>query len=305
MLIIPERGSVRRLEVGPWWLAAMQTAVLLFVAVAAWGGWQVWQGHAHLARIQALEKSLQQARAQYRRELAQMRARLQSQTRQLAVYARDLGDMQARLARLDALGAQLVASSSLDAAEFNFGTPPAYGGPRITPSPVQLGDLDAVVARLDTRLETVDAQLAALDYLLKQKRSEQLARPHAWPTEKGWISSRFGWRADPFSGGRELHRGVDIANRFGAPVFSAAHGIVTFAGRMQGFGNMVEVDHGYGYVTRYGHLSALTVHAGEEVGDGQMLGRIGSTGRSTGPHLHYEVHRYGRALNPIRFLPRG
>jgi len=165
--------------------------------------------------------------------------------------------------------------------------------------------IDDSLKRLDSRLASMDTQLAAIDYLLEKKRMLQAAKPHAWPTEGGWISSRYGMRIDPFNGGREMHRGLDIANRFGAPVLAASRGIVTFAGKMQGFGNMIDIDHGYGYVTRYGHMSSITVRAGDTVADGQLIGRIGSRGRSTGPHLHYEVHRYGRSINPGKYLPRG
>jgi len=119
------------------------------------------------------------------------------------------------------------------------------------------------------------------------------------------LSSVYGWRADPFTGEKALHRGVDIANRYGAPALAASHGIVVFAGKMKDFGYMVEISHGYGYRTRYGHLSQVNVKVGDEIKHGHLLGRIGSSGRSTGPHLHYEVHRYGHHLNPNRFLPRG
>jgi len=305
LMLVPDGGRVRSLRIGSRLLGTAGLGIVFVLTLGVWGGWQVWQGTQKDARIHTLKNQLSMLRERFDRKAGHMQARMDAQGRKLAVYARNIGNIQARLARLDALGLRLVDVASLDASEFNFGIQPAYGGPRIAPSPVEMKGLDTSIDRIDIRLADVDAQLAAIDYLLEQQRTEQIAKPHAWPTEKGWISSRYGMRADPFTGERELHRGVDIANRFGAPVLAASHGIVTFAGKMKGFGYMVEVDHGYGYITRYGHLSTLAVHAGDEVGDSQLLGRIGSTGRSTGPHLHYEVHRYGRFLNPVKFLPRG
>jgi len=245
------------------------------------------------------------AQSRFSEQRNALQSRLDAKRKQLAVYARNIGTIQVRLTRLDALGSKLVDQASLDSAEFDFGLQPAFGGPRVSASNVALNDLDLSIGRLDARLADLDVQLAAVDYLMEQKREKHAARPHAWPSEHGWISSNYGLRADPFTGERARHNGVDIANRFGAPVLAASRGIVTFAGKMRDFGHMVEVDHGYGYITRYGHMSALAVHVGDEVTDSQMLGRVGSSGRSTGPHLHYEVHRFGRHLNPRKFLPRG
>jgi murein DD-endopeptidase MepM/ murein hydrolase activator NlpD len=224
----------------------------------------------------------------------------------MSLYARTLGQMQARILRLDSLGEKLVEVSSLDKKEFDFGLQPAFGGPRLVPASLagKIG-LSDHMQHISTRLSNLDTQLAAIDYLLQGDRIEKNAKPHAWPSEGGWLSSRFGMRADPFTGERAVHRGVDIANRFGAPVLSTSRGIVTFAGKMKDFGYMVDIEHGYGYKTRYGHLSSLAVKVGDEVSDSQLVGRVGSSGRSTGPHLHYEVHRNGKSLNPATFLPRG
>lgn len=305
LMLVPDYGPVRCLRAGPRALGTAGVMLVLLLAFGAWGGWQAGQGQQKDSRILSLENQLVITQGRFEQETKRMQSRVEAERGQLAVYARNIGNIQARLARLDALGAQLVEVSSLDASEFNFGVRPAYGGPRIAQSPVELGGLDASIGRLDTSLSNMDAQLAAIDYLLEHHRGEKAARPHAWPSEGGWISSSYGMRIDPFTGGREKHRGVDIANRFGAPVLAASRGIVTFAGKMKGFGYMIDITHGYGYVTRYGHLSAVVARVGDEVNDGQLIGRIGSTGRSTGPHLHFEVHRNGRALNPARFLPRG
>ncbi len=305
LMLVPEQGRMRAWRITPRTLIALSCALLLLVGAAAWGGWTVWRQVKSDDRVRALQAQLAMVQAREQARVRALQSKLDASRKQLAAYARDIGAMQARLARLDALGSKLVETASLDPSEFNFGLAPAVGGPKQNPVPVAPAAIDTSLEQLDARLSRLDEQLAAIDYLLEQQRSEQAARPHAWPTEGGWISSRYGPRIDPFNGGREIHRGVDIANRFGAPVLAASHGIVTFAGKMKGFGYMIDIDHGYGYVTRYGHMSSIAVKVGDEVSDGQVIGRIGSRGRSTGPHLHFEVHRYGKAINPMPFLPRG
>jgi len=305
LMLVPEQGRIRSLRVSSAALVVSSLMLLCFLAVSVWGGWQFYQAEQKEKQIAALRNQMQMTQSRFDEQTGELQSRIEEDRRKMAVYARNIGMIQARLARLDALGSKLVDHASLDGAEFNFGLQPAFGGPRLATSDVALEGLDLSIDRLDARLADLDVQLAAVDYLMEQKREEQAARPHAWPTEHGWLSSNYGIRADPFTGERARHNGVDIANRFGAPVLSASRGIVTFAGKMKDFGHMVEVDHGYGYVTRYGHMSALAVHAGDEVGDGQVIGRVGSSGRSTGPHLHYEVHRFGRHINPAKFLPRG
>jgi len=304
-MLVPDRGRVRSLHISRSTLVVSSFTLLCFLALGAWGGWQFYHAATKDQQIAGLQNQIRMAQSRFDEQTGELQAHIDADRRKMAVYARNVGSIQARLARLDALGSKLVDHASLDSAEFNFGLQPAFGGPRLAASDVALDGLDLSIERLDARLADVDVQLAAVDYLMEDKREAHAARPHAWPSEHGWLSSRYGVRADPFTGERERHNGVDIANRYGAPVLSASRGIVTFAGKMHDFGHMVEVDHGYGYVTRYGHMSALAVHVGDEVKDGQMLGRIGSSGRSTGPHLHYEVHRFGRHLNPQAFLPRG
>ena len=305
LMLVPDCGSVRSLRITPRLVTILSGTLLLLFVFGVWGGWQVWHGEAQSRQILSLHKQLAMTQTRHQDQINKLQMRIDADRKELAVYARNIGTMQARLTRLDALGSQLVKVTSLDASEFNFGLQPAIGGPRVQGKTVNPIGIGAALERLDSRLLDMDNQLAAIDYLLESKRGRQAAKPHAWPTEGGWISSRFGMRIDPFNGVRDMHHGVDIANRFGAPILAASHGIVTFAGKMEGFGLMIDIDHGYGYVTRYGHMTSLAVHVGDEVTDGQLIGRIGSRGRSTGPHLHYEVHLYGHAIDPSEYLPRG
>ncbi len=125
--------------------------------------------------------------------------------------------------------------------------------------------------------------------------------PSIWPT-KGWMSSRFGYRISPFTGKKEFHRGIDVATRMGAPIVAPADGIVSFAGRDGGYGKMVTIKHGYGLMTRYGHLEKWLVKKGQHVKRGEVIALVGNTGRSTGPHLHYEVHLNHMAVDPLRYI---
>ncbi len=305
LMLVPDCGNVHSLRITSRLLTFLSGALILLLIVGAWGGWLIWHGTAKNRQLLSLNNELTTTQTRYHNQINKLQMRIDAGRKELAVYARNIGTIQARLTRLDALGSQLVKVASLDASEFNFGLKPAIGGPRMQGRAVDPIGMTASLGNLDSRLLGMDNQLTAIDYLLESKRDQQAARPHEWPTEGGWMSSPYGMRIDPFTGVRDMHHGVDIANRFGAPILAASHGIVTFAGKMEGFGLMIDIDHGYGYVTRYGHMTSLAVQAGDEVADGQLIGRIGSRGRSTGPHLHYEVHLYGRAIDPSAYLPRG
>ncbi|MDX8391010.1 MAG: M23 family metallopeptidase [Mariprofundaceae bacterium] len=305
LMLIPEHGRIRSLHVNRAGLGVCAFALTLLLATGAWGGWQFYHTAEKTLQIAALQNQIGMAQSRFSEQRDELQSRLDAERKKLAVYARNIGIIQVRLTRLDALGSKLVDQASLDSAEFDFGLQPAFGGPRVSVSSIPLEGIDLSIGRLDVRLAELDVQLAAVDYLMEKQRGQQAARPHAWPSENGWVSSNYGLRADPFTGENARHNGVDIANRFGAPVLAASRGIVTFAGKMKDFGHMLEIDHGYGYVTRYGHMSSLNVHLGDDVSDGQLIGRIGSSGRSTGPHLHYEVHHFGRHMNPRKFLPKG
>jgi len=280
------------------------SAALLF---GGWGLYTLTQSNQLKMALKQTQVALDYAQLNKAQELAALQMKLDADQQKMAVYARTLGQMQARMSRLDQLGSKLVNVAALDKSEFDFGLEPAFGGPREQKSEavnIEAG-LYETMGHLDGRLSQLGAQLSAVDYMLEQKRDAQSARPHAWPTEGGWISSNFGPRINPFSGNPSKHYGVDIANRYGAPILAASRGVVTFAGKMPDFGYVVDIEHGHGYKTRYGHMGSLAVKIGDVVEHSHLLGRIGSTGHSTGPHLHYEVRRHGKLINPRSFLPRG
>ena len=160
---------------------------------------------------------------------------------------------------------------------------------------------DSEVSGLQSRTDSLNRSFVELDEVFQERVNQLAATPNVMPVE-GWFSHGFGWRKDPFTGAREFHRGIDIVAPANTPVHASADGVVARSGRSPDLGNVLEIAHGYGYVTRYAHLNKLLAQRGDRVTRGERIGRVGSTGRSTGPHLHYEVFRDGRRVNPWKYL---
>jgi len=217
-----------------------------------------------------------------------------------------LGALQAQVIRLNALGKRLVDMAGLQKGEFDFGSPPPQGGPEqpnvLAETSLPLPSLTQSVDQLNQQLDDRQEQLTVLETMFRHRNLLDEVLPKGRPVSDGWISSYFGYRTDPFNGRREWHPGVDIAGELGEPVVAVAAGIVTYAGKHGGYGNLVQINHGNGFVTRYGHNSKVLVKVGETVSKGQEIALMGSTGRSTGPHCHFEVWRSGRVVNPIKYL---
>jgi murein DD-endopeptidase MepM/ murein hydrolase activator NlpD len=150
-------------------------------------------------------------------------------------------------------------------------------------------------------LQGIESRLTAAKSDVDRRNSLAAATPSIWPAH-GWLSSSVGRRTDPISGGADFHQGLDISADAGSPVYATADGTVVIAAREGAYGNLITIDHGYGLETRYGHLSKYDVKLGEKIKRGQVIGRVGATGRATGPHLHYEVRVNGRLLNPLQLL---
>jgi murein DD-endopeptidase MepM/ murein hydrolase activator NlpD len=222
----------------------------------------------------------------------------------LNALAVQLGKIQAQVLRINALGQRLTTMAGLDQGEFNFSEDPPMGGPEeLAPEPpVQvpefLRSLDSLSSEVDQRITEIEM----LETLMADRQLQAAMKPKGWPVEGGYVSSPFGYRQDPFTGRRAFHEGVDIANRLGAAVKAIAAGVVTYAGKRSGYGRLVEINHGSGYVTRYAHTSKILVHVGDKVEKGQEIAVVGSTGRSTGPHLHFEILRNGKVLNPRTYI---
>jgi len=233
--------------------------------------------------------------------LAATRNSLQQNVDALALR---LGQMNAHVVRLDALGSRLTQMAGLSDGEFDFTTEPAVGGPEEL-VPAEGNRLDSLVSSLDVldvQLSDRSRQLGVLEDLLLNRKLADEVHPEGRPVNSGYISSRFGERIDPFTGRNAFHKGIDFAGREGNSVVAVASGVVTWAGDRYGYGQMVELNHGNGYVTRYAHNAENLVIVGDTVKRGDVIARMGDTGRATGPNLHFEVLRDGRAVDPLTFI---
>lgn len=250
------------------------------------------------------EINAMQARiATQRQTIAQLEATSQRNMNALAVQ---LGALQARALRLDALGQRLAQVGKLDSAEFDFSADPGLGGAEdgdTRPQPLN-SDLANTIASLRGQFQDEETRLNVLEQLLLDRRVDNELLPKGYPVADGYIGSGFGTRVDPIVGGIEHHLGIDFDAPMGTAIHAVADGVVTFVGQRTGYGNVVEIDHGNGYMTRYAHNSKNVVAVGERVRVGQTIARVGETGRATGPHCHFEVWLHGRAVNPITYVNR-
>ncbi|MCR4300525.1 MAG: M23 family metallopeptidase [Sulfuricaulis sp.] len=244
--------------------------------------------------------------AAQRRELAAQRTAVVETRRNteahLNALAQRMGQMQAHLMRLNALGSRLTRMAGLDAREFNFSVEAAMGGPETSAASANPPELMNSLDRLTREIERQQERLSALENLLLDRKLNAAVTPSGWPVEGGWISSGFGLRADPFNGHQSQHDGVDIASNMGSPILSVGDGVVSHSGEKAGFGLLVEITHESGLTTRYAHTRTVLVRVGDRVQKGQAIAQIGTSGRSTGPHLHFEVVRNGTPVNPMRYL---
>jgi hypothetical protein len=224
--------------------------------------------------------------------------------RNLNALALRMGEIQSRVVRLDALGRRLVEMADLDAEEFSFDDVPARGGPDMVTErePFAVPDFLASLEELVKTLEDREPKLAVVEGTLMNRKLHAEVFPTGRPVSKGWISSVFGWRNDPMTGKRAFHEGIDFAGRANSEVVAVAAGVVVWSGSRWGYGNAVEVNHGNGYSTLYAHNKKNLVKVGETVKKGQVLALLGSTGRSNGPHVHFEVRLNGKTVNPIKFV---
>lgn len=236
-----------------------------------------------------------------KRDLAMARDEAQDQLNALAVR---LGQMQAQMLRVEALGQRVKQIARLKKSEFDFDQVPAQGGP-VDPAETEslktpdfLKALDDMALQIDDRAR----QLELMEQVVSRRELSHAVSPAGKPINKGWLSSYYGMRTDPFHGRREMHKGIDFAGQMDADVVATATGVVTWAGKRYGYGQLVEINHGNGYSTRYGHCNKILVKVGDKVEPGNKIALMGSSGRSTGPHVHYEVLKNGRQINPTKFV---
>jgi murein DD-endopeptidase MepM/ murein hydrolase activator NlpD len=217
-----------------------------------------------------------------------------------------LADMQNQIQRLDALGSRLVEQAMLNPDEFSFNQMPSMGGP-LDSSSVEIQVQDELLSKITSMLEKIQnkaQELTILESIMLSHHIRQESRLEGKPISTGWLSSYYGIRKDPFSGLPAMHKGLDFAGKEGEAVVATGAGIITWSGSRYGYGELVEIDHGDGLVTRYGHNKVVNVKIGDVVTKGQTIAEMGNTGRSTGAHVHYEVIRRGKQQDPLPYVYR-
>ncbi len=244
-------------------------------------------------------------------ELERLRMEARQQRQQLVTFAKSIDDIQGEMGRLRQFDMKLRVMADLDGVVYPEQIM-GIGGENPDPfNPLEaelsfqdqtmINSMSKGLDRLHTEVSIQERSFQELVEYLEDQKSLLSSTPSIWPV-KGWLTSTFGYRTSPFTGRRELHKGLDIATRSNTPIIAPADGLVVFAGREGGFGNMLIVDHGYGIMTRYAHCSSLEAKLGDKIKRGDIVAKVGSTGRSTGPHLHYEVAVNGVAVNPNRYI---
>ena len=304
ILISKKHGNTRSFTVSGWTKALLSVCLLgLPVGLGGILGYQLMKVEANDVVSAETAKVWSETLSQQQQVVAQTRRHSQEQ---LAALTLRMAELQARLVRLDALGERLTSIAKLDSGEFDFSQPPAVGGPEST----ELGEAYAppafidVIDSLTRQIEDREQQLDILEALLAKQKIQSDIFIAGRPVKKGWMSSRYGRRTDPFNGHIAWHAGVDFAGKMGSDIVSVAAGVVTWSADRYGYGQMVEINHGGGFSTRYAHNSENLVNVGDIVKKGQVIAQMGTSGRSTGPHVHFEVYKNGRSVDPASYIHR-
>lgn len=303
LIISKSRGTAGRVRLNLFAVAAFALAV---VGVGAFTvQWGYTRGGDDMAEM--FLNNPERSAEVWQREIILQRQFLNRLQRDLnadlSALSSSVGQLHGSVSRLDAVAERVAKSSSLDPGEFAFGDPAPVGGPHAETS--RAPQWDALLANLnvlDAEIELRDSRLTVLESFLLDKQRKNNSEPDGRPVHDGWISSGYGYRTDPVSGQREFHGGIDFAGKPGLEISAVADGVVTWSGKRWGYGNLVELNHGNGYVTRYAHNRLNLVSLGEKVDKNQPVALLGSSGRSTGPHVHFEVVRDNRSVNPWDFI---
>ncbi len=279
------------------------SAALLVLSAVVGVGFYAGRGFGTVEGLSAGD--VEQLRQQLIAQQSQLDETEARSKRDLNAIAIQLGDLHAQAARLNALGQRLTRMGKLEDGEFDFANAPSVGGPEL-PAAVDADfmapEFTRSLERLRGQFSVQAEQLGVLETLLLDRDLEAEFMPSGMPVRSGFMASNFGNRIDPFNGSRAFHSGVDFDGNKGADVLTVASGVVVFAGRHPAYGNMIEIDHGNGYVTRYAHNDKNLVEVGDVVNGGQLIAKMGATGRATGSHLHFEVWFEGKAVNPKKYV---
>jgi murein DD-endopeptidase MepM/ murein hydrolase activator NlpD len=296
ILFTRQQGQVRSFELRPGRFAlALLAGLVLAIGTAVYIGMQI--SNDDMGYVAKWREDVRLQRA----EIDAIRHTAQADIDALTLR---IGQLQGQMMRINALGGRLVTRGDLDQGEFDFDAAPPVGGPQQVDAgkSVPFNDFLAMLDELGSELDDREQKLSVLESVLMSRSLRERVMPSGRPIVEGWLSSRFGKRNDPFTGKQEYHKGLDFAGRKGADVVAVGDGVVSWSGKRYGYGNLVEINHGNGYVTRYGHNLNNLVMVGDTVKKGELIALMGSTGRSTGPHVHFEVLRNGKAVNPSRYI---
>jgi len=289
ILVSRHLKEARTLTIMPWHLAAaLAVFVALVFATSAFFSWL--SVRYRLPLVEELMVSLHQ------REIHKTQEYIHNN---LELMANRLGELQAQVLQLDHVGERVADLAGVK--RDTLRKPPAQGGPYV-PAPLSAGELQREIAALAGQVERRNGEFAELEARLLEKKVKERLLPTTIPVKDALLGSPFGFRSDPFAGRLAMHEGLDFNAPVGTPIVAAADGVVLTAEYASDFGNMVDIDHGDGLISRYAHLSKFRIQAGRLVRRGETIGEVGSTGRSTGPHLHFEVRMHGVPQNPAILL---
>jgi murein DD-endopeptidase MepM/ murein hydrolase activator NlpD len=299
IILVSDRLATARSITLTWWhaivfAAAMGASVVMLSSLFSY----VTVRHAAEIRLPFLQDMLRALNAE---ESQRSKDFVRENLNAMAVK---LGEMQAQLLRLDTIGERLAGMAGVKPQDLKAFDAKAdgRGGPLILPAAMSSTELQRAVDALAHQLEAKSDAISMIESQMLEDRIRKSLLPTSLPVEAQWNASSYGWRVDPFTGERAMHEGVDFVATPGTGINAAAAGVVVTAERHPQYGNLVEIDHGKDLITRYAHASKIMVHAGQLVKRGQKIAEVGTTGRSTGPHLHFEVRIRGLAQNPDRFL---
>ncbi|OGP82139.1 MAG: hypothetical protein A2Y95_01895 [Deltaproteobacteria bacterium RBG_13_65_10] len=300
ILVVPaDKSRVKRLQLPRWLAGALSVLAGLGVLLLGFAGYGYFTDHTRLSEIST--------------ERARLEERAEAQRGQIKLFAAKIADLESRLEQMQELDRKVRAMANLrDRRETATPTPMfGIGGEAVDEGrwafslynveTALVDEMNAELERLSMEASIQEQSLKELNHSLVEKSIVAAHLPSIWPT-RGLVTSTFGDRANPITGAHQFHTGLDIATRVGTPVFATADGVVIYVGRHGGLGRLIIVSHGNSLSTRYGHLSQTYVNVGDRVMRGMKIGAVGSSGMSTGPHLHYEVLKRGMATNPRAFI---
>ena len=301
IIVVNKTGKHHNLNINGFLLALTAVGILGIPAIVGLLCYQYWPGGVGLDN-----RMIDQWRDVLKAQQSDVDEARRISSESLDAYTLQLARLQARVMRLDALGERLISFSDIKEGEFDFSQSPGLGGPLTEDDSGNqpISNYFQMLDRLEEDIENRDQQLSILETLLIDRKIRDNIFISGRPIQSGWISSYFGMRNDPINGKRAWHSGVDFAGKADTEVKAVAAGVVKFAGYKNGYGQLIEINHGSGYKTLYGHHKKIHVSVGDIVKKGQVIGIMGNSGRSTGNHVHYEVHKNGRVVDPSSYIHR-